>query len=456
MIVVLLFSCAKKPEDKYDQLLFDTAYVHSIEVKIADNDWQDLIAHPENKTKYVADVIIDGELIEQVSFSAKGNSSLAMVKATGANDRYSFKINFGKPVKGQKWHGLDKLNLQNCFADATYMKDYISYELFRRMGVPSPLASYVSVKINGQNYGLYLAVEEIDDSFLTRCYQGQGSLYKPEWNEPEMDKERTDEIIDGGSVIVTDVSGADLVYTDDNVESYPDIFENNVTSKDKESEKRVLQALKKLHEQKDLDSAIDTEEVIRYFAVQNYLMNYDGYIGQMLHNYYLYEHQGKLIVLPWDYNLAFGCFPMDGVISHPNDATAVINQGIDSPLVGAKEHERPLWSWIPADEKQLAHYHQVLEQMISEQFDNEEFIREMDRVYELIRPYIEQDPTAFYTVQETDRAYQLLRELSLRRAESIRRQLNGTLSPITAEQDKSEQVDGNGIDLSELGPFKMK
>ncbi len=68
-------------------------------------------------------------------------------------------MNFGKYNKGQTWHGLDKLNLQSCFKDATYMKEYMAYELFRRSKVPSPLASYAFVTINGKDQGLYLAVE---------------------------------------------------------------------------------------------------------------------------------------------------------------------------------------------------------------------------------------------------------------------------------------------------------
>lgn len=56
--------------------------------------------------------------------------------------------------------------------------------------------------------------------------------------------------------------------------------------------------------------------------------------------YYLYERDGKLGLLPWDYNAALGCLPIDGIIAHTNPADIVINQGIDTPLVGAKEAER--------------------------------------------------------------------------------------------------------------------
>ena len=69
--------------------------------------------------------LIDGEKINDVSFATKGNTSLTSVASDKDSDRYSFKVNFGKYVDGQTYYGLDKLNLNNIYADATYMKDYL-------------------------------------------------------------------------------------------------------------------------------------------------------------------------------------------------------------------------------------------------------------------------------------------------------------------------------------------
>lgn len=129
----------------YENKLFDTSYVHTINVEIADDDWEDLKANPTQKTKYQADITIDGETINDVSFSTKGNTSLSSVSSDSDSDRYSFKVNFGKYVENQTYYGLNKLNLNNIYADATYMKDYISYKIFDEAGVDSPLVSYVDI-----------------------------------------------------------------------------------------------------------------------------------------------------------------------------------------------------------------------------------------------------------------------------------------------------------------------
>ncbi|MBR5943784.1 MAG: CotH kinase family protein, partial [Lachnospiraceae bacterium] len=165
---------------EYASKLFDTSYVHTINIEISEEDWADLLENPTEKTKYKVNVTIDGETIEEVSFATKGNTSLSSIASDPDSDRYSFKINFGKYVDYQTYSGLDKLNLNNIYADNTYMKDYLSYAIFSAAGVESPLTSYVWVTVNGEDFGLYLAIEDIGESYLDRTADGEGELYKPE------------------------------------------------------------------------------------------------------------------------------------------------------------------------------------------------------------------------------------------------------------------------------------
>ena len=158
---------ADKVSAEYAESLFDTGFVHEINVEIAEDDWKDLLANPLEKTKYKANVTIDGNRVENVSFATKGNTSLSQVASTDS-DRYSFKINFGKYEDGQTYQGLDKLNLNNIMSDATYMKDYLSYMIMREAGVSASLTSYAALSVNGELHGLYIAIEDVSDSFLER------------------------------------------------------------------------------------------------------------------------------------------------------------------------------------------------------------------------------------------------------------------------------------------------
>ena len=469
---------AKAEEMTYESKLFDTSYVHTIDVTISEDDWAELLEKPTDKKKYEVSVNIDGENIESVSFATKGNTSLSSV-ADSDSDRYSFKVNFGKYVDDQTYYGLDKLNLNNVFGDATYMKDYLSYTIFREAGAEAPLTSYVWLTINGEDYGLYLAVEDVSDSYLERNHDGEGELYKPETEQLDnvgkaggkkggKKGEKTEDSTGGkssefpggmpegfGGGFGETAKGADLAYSDDEITSYPDIFDNAETKVDEEDEQRVIAALKALSENKNLDEYLYTDEIIRYFAAHNFVLNYDSYTGNMLHNYYLYENDGKLSMIPWDYNSSFGTFGGMGMggpdKEESRDATSLINIGIDTPLSGTTADSRPMWNWIVSNDEYLEQYHKAFETLISEYFESGRFEEETDALYEMLLPYVEKDPTAFYTADEFTQAYKTLKETCLLRAESIRLQLDGKLSTNSDEQSSEDRVDASGINIKDMG-----
>ena len=492
--------------------LFDTSIVHEIDVDISEDDWADLKANPLQKTKYRVSVTIDGTLVEAVSFAAKGNSSLSQV-ASSDSDRYSFKINFGKFVKGRTYYGLDKLNLNNIMSDATYMKDYLSYTIMREAGVYAPLISYAKLSINGEYFGLYAIIENVSDSFLERNFgNDDGALYKPETSQLDMgDMPAQGDVpnasdMPGGFPFSSDMpapsgapgqgggfdpssggqggqgggfdpssggqgggfdpssggqggqggfgpgmfrggdnAGADLVYKDDDPASYSAVFDNEENEVGEEDELKLIAAIKALSDGENLDKYWDMDQVIRYFAAHNFVLNYDSYTGTMLHNYYLYEQDGKVTVFPWDYNLAFGGFMGAG------DATSAVNTPIDSPLSGTTEESRPLWKAIVSNEEYLALYHRYYSELIEGFFKSGRCVDEIERIEKLIAPYVKSDPTAFYSFEQFETAVETLKAFCSLRAESIEKQLSGKLGSTDSTQNSSDLVDASGLDMSSMG-----
>lgn len=162
----------------YEERLFDTSVVHTIDIVM--DDWEGFIAGCEDEEYVLCDLVIDGEEQPGAGIRAKGNTSLSSVAAYG-NDRYSFKIEFDHYDSSLSYYGLDKLNLNNIIQDNTYMKDFLSYQLMAAAGAAAPLCSYVWITVNGEDWGLYLAVEGVEESFLLRNYgTDYGELYKPD------------------------------------------------------------------------------------------------------------------------------------------------------------------------------------------------------------------------------------------------------------------------------------
>ena len=161
----------------YEDLLFDQSYVHTIDITM--DNWDELIDTATTETYMECSITIDGEKYGSVAIRAKGNTSLSTVATLGST-RYSFKVEFDHYVKGMTYHSLDKLSLNNLIQDATMMKDYLAYTLMNRMGVPTPLCKFVQLSVNGEPWGLYLAVEGVEEGFLERNGMSKGELYKPD------------------------------------------------------------------------------------------------------------------------------------------------------------------------------------------------------------------------------------------------------------------------------------
>ena len=480
---------SRKTSLTYAKHLFDQSTVHKIEITM--DGWDDFIDNCTDEKYRACAVTIDGEAQGTVGIRAKCNTSLSSM-AQYDNDRYSFKIEFDHYQKKKTYRGLDKLSLNNIIQDATYMKDYWSYTFMNQMGLASPLCSYTEIYVNGEYWGLYLAVEGVEEAFLERNYgEDYGELYKPDSLsfgggrgngqafdmqdfEKKLQGDDTEEqaaadekaandnaaptmpqdiqratrinrgdFKQGGGMGGMGSSDVKLQYIDDDPDSYANIFDNAKTKVKKKDQARLIAALKKLSEGDT--SAVDTDAVAMYMAVHNFLCNGDSYTGSMVHNYYLYEKDGVMSMIPWDYNLAFGGF------TGGSDATGTVNTAIDTLVSGGDDSDRPMAGWITASEESLALYHEKYRQFIDTVFTSGWFESEFDRVSAMIAPYVEKETRAFYSYEEFQTAADTLKTFCLKRAQSVQGQLDGSIPATSAAQQGSDAL----IDASELSITAM-
>ena len=520
----------------YEKTLFDTSRVHTIDIII--DDWDEFIDTATSEEYTACSVVIDNTAVKNVAIRGKGNTSLSTVQSLGS-ERYSLKIEFDHYEDGKTYKGLDKLCLNNSIQDNTYMKDYLAYTLMAESGVDAPLCSYVWVTVNGEDWGLYLAVEAVEDSFMNRVYGGKGDLYKPDslsmggggpGNGKEFDiSDFLEEMFgddsesqsgqdagssdpfsgaSGGMNLSTGTSGSDakftelaeeedtksppqgdrpsgkpdgekpssgrpdgdssggfggfggggfggfsggfgmgsddvkLQYIDDDPDSYSNIFDNAKTDVTDSDKARLISSLKSLQSGEDLEEILDTDEVIRYFVVHNFLVNSDSYTGMMVHNYYLREYDGKLSMIPWDYNLAFGTF-------QGGNSSDSVNDPIDTPLSVSGDGSRPMADWIFESEEYTELYHQYMAEFL----ESTDILSIIDETYDLIAEYVAKDPTAFCTYEEFEKGVETMKSFCEMRIESVRGQLEGTIPSTDAGQqaDSSSLIDASGINLSDMG-----
>ncbi len=503
-----VFASTKSTTEYEDE--FNKTKIMSVAISVDQTKWQEMLDNAQAEEYISADITINGETITNVGIRPKGNSSLSSISRDENTDRYSFKVKFDEYVDGQTWQGLDKLVLNNNYSDSTSMKEYLSYDIMNYIGVDSSLYSYADISVNNETWGLYLALEDVDSGFLERTKDGEGELYKPESDNMNMgDKgmgERPEGIPEGmpnempeppmgmvGTTTTTtdsstsastntqgqqpptdgggfppmgdmaegqrgqggmgmdgSANGVSLVYTDDELSSYSAIFDNAETKTTEEDNKRVIEALKNLNAGTDLETYVDVDQVLRYLAAHTVVVNLDSYSSNMAHNYYLYENDGQISMVPWDYNMAFGGFMS-------SDASSVVNFPIDTPVSGVELENRPMIAKLLEVEEYKETYHKYIQEIVDEYFAEGKFEETVDDIDALISSYVEKDPTAFVTYEEYQKAVVELKELGTLRGESIQGQLDGTV-PSTTETQKTEKdklVDASKVDMGLLGDSGM-
>ncbi|MGE7606439.1 CotH kinase family protein [Peribacillus frigoritolerans] len=439
----------------YTESVFDQSKVTTVDITLADEDLDSILDNPSEKEIVNADVTIDGETVKNVGFRTKGNLSLNSVVQMGDSNRYSWKIDFDYYQEDQDLHGLKKLALNNNYSDPTYMREYLSYELMDKMGIATPGHSYMYVTINGKEWGLYLGVEAIEETFLnTNFTDGTGDLYYP------------------------DGTGSDLKWISEDIDDYTGL---NLKTNDHSDQSAMIKMLDSINNGGNMEEVLDVDEMLRYFAANTALVNLDHYQGDKKHNYYLYEENGVFSILPWDYNMSFGGYSGGGgrraSASDQNDGTAAdgnedaakqddteilgeapnmndggmmdmssnfmnesnINFSITEPVSGTTLEDRPLLNALLSNDGYREKYYDYLDDIATDFFAEENMTAMTTEISTLITPYVKKDPTKFYTMDEYTEATsgeETLVDFAVQRAESILAQLSGDLV-VEAETESS-------------------
>lgn len=189
----------------------------------------------------------------------------------------SFTLNFDKHVKGQTFHGLEKISLNNSAQDPSYSTERLCRELFNAAGVPAPRAGYATVQLNGRPLGLYVLLEGYNRQFLRRHFKNpKGNLY------------------DGGFL--------------------KDVDSRLATNSGDASDQSGLVALAEAAEDPDraarfagLEDVLDMDRFVTFLAMEILVCHWDGY-GMNKNNYRVYfEPENKrMVFMPHGMDQMFG------------------------------------------------------------------------------------------------------------------------------------------------------
>ncbi len=313
-----------------------------------------------------ASLQFEGKTYENIALRFKGNSSY---RSSSRNLKRPFKIDFNKYVKGQKFHGLTRLVLNNNTFDAAQLRETLAYEMFRETGVAAPRTAlarvYLTVpgEFNRPFLGLYTVVEPVDERFLTDRFGAKdGLLLKPTVPQGLTYFGDSWQAYKGPYTPKTEVSDADARW-----------FIAMTRSLDSSSDSNF---------QVEIEKYFDVDQFLRFLAVQTATANLDSLLS-MGHNHYLCRNpkSGKLNWIPWDLNEAFGRFRMVG------SEEQQIDLSIDHPYVG----ENRLIQRLLAIPEYRTNYHDHLERLAA-LFASGKLQKQIETAAPVIRAALNGDP----------------------------------------------------------------
>jgi len=227
-----------------------------------------------NRPNALATVREGTNLYRRVAVHLKGSAG----SFRGLEDKPSFTLHFSAHEAGQRFHGLEKISLNNSVQDPTYMCEFLARRMFNATSVPVPRAGHASVTINGESLGLYVLVEGWNKQFLKRHFADtKGNFYEGAFR-------------DDITAPLVAKSGADP-------ENRSDLDALILAARTPDLDSRFAA----------MERVLDVDRFTTFLALEVLLNHWDGY-SLHVNNYRIFHDRssGKLIFLPHGMDQLFG------------------------------------------------------------------------------------------------------------------------------------------------------
>ena len=267
--------------------LYDAQTLRTFFLEFENSDWEkELEDFHGTDVDVPAKLTVDGKTYPDVGVHFRGMSSYGMI---GAGRKRSLNLRLDLAHKDQHLAGYRTLNLLNAHEDPTFLRPILFLEIARDY-LPASKANLARVAINGENWGIYDNVEQFNKDFVKEWFgTTKGARWKVRGNP-------------GGQ--------GRLTYLGDDPAAYKAIY----TIKTKDDPKvwtSFIQMCKVLNEtppdklEAALSPLLDIDGALRFIALDNALINNDGYWIRTS-DYSIYQDEkGRFHILPADVNETF-------------------------------------------------------------------------------------------------------------------------------------------------------
>lgn len=291
------------PDDGEQSWVFEPSEVHTYQLTLDPEVWAALQLDAREEAYAEADLVAAGRSLGRVGLRFKG--SLGTLESCFEDDgtlrceKLSMKLKFDEYVADQRFFGLKRLNFNSMLFDDTLMHERLAYRVYREMGLKAPRSAHARLVINGEDWGVFSLVEDVDGRFTDHHFEGgDGNVYKEAWPG-----NADDELL------------ADALETNEEVADHSGFlaFQSDLLA----APSGELAAV--------VERYLDVDATLAYLAVDQAITNWDGITAFYCfgddycenHNYFWYQDQDgpepRFVLIPWDLDNTFEASPLTGV-----------------------------------------------------------------------------------------------------------------------------------------------
>ncbi len=362
--------------DQRPQGLYDSAIVRSIYLDFSQpNYWTLLTQNYTTSTDLPVQMTVDGAVYDSVGVRFKGQTSYI---GTNNSQKKSFNISMHSFRDEQRLMGYRTLNLNNSFQDPSFLREVYYLNQIRRH-IPAAKANYVQLYLNGQSWGLYPNVQQLNKDFLEEWFLSNDGI---NWRA-----DRPGPFIPGGPGGMWGDGTAAMNYLGPDTNAYKQYY--TLKSSDIENPwSYLVAACNALNNTavanlpSVLPNFLDIDRTLWFLATEIAYSDDDSYVYKGKMDYYLYYEPETGRITPIEY---------DG------NSVMLANAVNWSPFYNANKVNYPLLNKILAVPAWRQRYLAHLRTIIAEQFDPQKVFPLLDNWKNMIDPMVQADPKKLYT-----------------------------------------------------------
>lgn len=261
--------------------IFDDTVLHTVAITLGDEAADALRDDPYEWVE--GSVTLDGVPVDPVGIRLRGKIG----SFREFDEKPKFKIDFNR-YADQEFQDLEALALNNEVVDCGYLKEPAGYAVYHALGLAAPHSSFATVTVDGEDYGLYVLVEVVDDTFLKAYYEEpDGNLYDGKY------------LYYGG-------------YNYELVDFTPRYQENFTLEEGEDVGLSDIMAITDtlrddaLPFDTRMDAVLDVDQFHRAVVAEQWIGHLDGYtLNRNNYRVYINPWDGRAEIIPWDLDYAF-------------------------------------------------------------------------------------------------------------------------------------------------------